>query len=163
MNQENVEIIDILVESRRHARHLIDILQEIQSREGYLSNQDMLEVAKSLKMSSATVWGVATFYNQFRFSPPGKKPVRVCLGTACHLSGGQLVLDAVARELKIEVGGTSEDREFDLDRVACIGCCALAPVVTIGKDVYPRMTPPRVEEVLVELNPSSIQKGLGAG
>jgi NADH-quinone oxidoreductase subunit E len=149
--------------SRRHPRHLIDILQEIQSREGYLSNQDMLEVAKSLKMSSATVWGVATFYNQFRFSLPGKKPVRVCLGTACHLSGGQLVLDAVARELKIEVGGTSEDREFDLDRVACIGCCALAPVVTIGKDVYPRMTPPRVEEVLVELNPSSIQKGLGAG
>jgi len=114
-------------------------------------------------MSSAKVWGVATFYNQFRFTPPGRKPVRVCLGTACHLSGGQLVMDAMARELKIEVGGTTEDREFSLERVACIGCCALAPVVTIGKHVYPRMTPPKVEEVLVELNPSSTQKGLSTG
>jgi len=153
----------ILTSSRRRPRHLIDILQGIQSREGYLSNEAMLEVAKFLNMSSATVWGVATFYNQFRFTPPGRKPVRVCMGTACHLSGGQLVLDAVARELKIEVGGTTGDREFSLERVACIGCCALAPVVTIVADVYPRMTPPKVEEVLVELNPSSTQKGLSAG
>ena len=145
--------------ARRHPRHLIDILQDIQSREGYLPQKAMLDAAKFLDMSSATVWGVATFYNQFRFTPPGRKPVRVCVGTACHLSGGQLVLDAVARELKIEVGGTTEDREFSLERVACIGCCALAPVVTIGKDVYPRITPPKVEEILVELNPSSTQKG----
>jgi NADH:ubiquinone oxidoreductase subunit E len=79
--------------------------------------------------------------------------VRVCLGTACHLAGGQFVLEAMARELKVEIGGTTEDREFDLDRVACIGCCALAPVVTIGPDTYPRMTPPRVEEVLVSIKP----------
>ena len=123
----------------------------------------MLEVAKFLDMSSATVWGVATFYNQFRFTPPGKRPVRVCLGTACHLAGGQLVLEAMARELKIEVGETTEDREFDLDRVACIGCCALAPVVTIGADVYPKMTPPKVEEVMVELNPPLGSQGLSAG
>ena len=148
---------------RRNRRHLITILQDIQTREGYLSDAAMLQAAKFLDMSSAKVWGVATFYNQFRFTPPGRQSVRICLGTACHLAGGQLVLDAVARELKIEVGGTSEDREFDLDRVACIGCCALAPVVTIGKDVYPRMTPPKVEEVLVELNPSSTQKGLSPG
>ena len=134
---------------RRNRRRLITILQDIQSREGYLSHDAMLQAAKFLGMSSATVWGVATFYNQFRFNPPGRQSVRVCLGTACHLAGGQLVLDAVARELKVEVGGTTEDREFDLDRVACIGCCALAPVVTIGKDVYPRMTPVKVEEVLV--------------
>jgi NADH-quinone oxidoreductase subunit E len=155
MNRKESDIFSILTPSRRHPRHLIDILQDIQSREGYLSNEAMLEVAKLLDLSSAAVWGVATFYNQFRFTPPGKRPVRVCLGTACHLSGGQLVLDAVARELKIEVGGTTGDREFDLDRVACIGCCALAPVVTIGKDVYPKMTPPKVEEVIVKLNPPS--------
>jgi NADH-quinone oxidoreductase subunit E len=163
MNTKESNLSSILAHKRRHPRHLIDILQDIQSREGYLSNEAMLEVAKFLDMSSATVWGVATFYNQFRFTPPGRKPVRVCLGTACHLSGGQLVMDAMARELKIEVGGTTEDHEFSLERVACIGCCALAPVVTIGKDVYPRMTPPKVEEVLVELNPSSTQKGLRAG
>ncbi len=144
---------------RRNSRHLIDILQAVQSREGYLSNEAMLEAARFLNISSAEVWGVATFYNQFRFTPPGRQSVRVCMGTACHLAGGQLVLDAVARELKIEVGGTTEDREFDLDRVACIGCCALAPVVTIGQEIYPTMTPPKVEEVLVELNPLSIQKG----
>ena len=139
----------------RNRRHLIDILQEIQSHEGYLSNEAMLEVARFLDISSAKVWGVATFYNQFRFTPPGRKYVRVCLGTACHLAGGQLVLDAVARELKIEVGGTTEDREFDLDRVACIGCCALAPVVTIGQEIYPRMTSVKAEEILVALNPAS--------
>ena len=150
MNRKESDLFSILTSSRRHPRHLIDILQDIQSREGYLSNAAMLQVAGFLGMSSATVWGVATFYNQFRFTPPGRQSVRVCLGTACHLSGGQLVLDAVSRELKIEVGGTTEDREFDLDRVACIGCCALAPVVTIGRVVYPGMTPPKVEEVLVE-------------
>ena len=155
MNRKEPDLFSILTSSRRHPRHLIEILQAVQSREGYLSNAALLEVAKFLDMSSATVWGVATFYNQFRFTPPGRRSVRVCLGTACHLSGGQLVLDAVVRELKIEVGGTTEDREFDLDRVACIGCCALAPMVTIGKDVYPRMTPPKVEEILVALNPGS--------
>lgn len=77
------------------------------------------------------------------------------MGTACHLAGGQLVLEAMARELKIEVGGTSEDREFSLERVACVGCCALAPVVTIKGKVYPGMTPPGVEETLVEIKAQS--------
>ena len=132
---------------RRNSRHLIDILQDIQLKEGYLSNEAMRKAARFLDISSAEVWGVATFYNQFRFTPPGRQSVRVCLGTACHLAGGQLVLEAVARELNIEVGGTTEDREYDLDRVACIGCCALAPLVTIGQEIYPRMTPVKVEEL----------------
>jgi len=156
--QENVETTSILIKSRRHPNHLIDILQEIQSRDGYLSVEGMREVARCLGISPAAVWGVATFYSQFRFTPPGRKPVRVCMGTACHLAGGQLVLEAMARELKIEVGGTSEDREFSLERVACIGCCALAPVVTIEEKVYPRMTPPQVEEVVVEVKAKSIQE-----
>jgi NADH-quinone oxidoreductase subunit E len=161
MSRKESDLSSTLTCSRRHPRHLIDILQDIQSREGYLCIEAMLEVAKFLNMSSATVWGVATFYNQFRFIPPGRKPVRVCMGTACHLSGGQLVLEAMARELKIEVGGTSEDREFSLERVACIGCCALAPVVTIGKDVYAGMTPPKVEEVLVVVRAVCSQDGTG--
>lgn len=147
----------------RDRRHLIDVLQDIQSRQGYLSHESMLEAAQFLDMPAAAVWGAATFYNQFRFTPPGRKQVRVCMGTACHLAGGQLVLDAVARELNIDVGGTTEDREFDLDRVACIGCCALAPVVTIGQDVYPGMTPPKVEEALVQSNPQATQSGLDTG
>ena len=161
MLQENTDITDILIKSRRHPHDLIAILQEIQSRDGYLSREAMMELAKKLGLSSAAVWGVATFYNQFRFVPPGRKPVRVCMGTACHLGGGQLVLEAMARELKIEVGGTTDDREFSLERVACIGCCALAPVVTIEERVYPRMTPPGVEEALVEVKTVSARDGAG--
>lgn len=159
MNTKEPDISSILSPVRRHPRHLIDILQDIQSLQGYLSQEAMQQAAAFLGVSSAAVWGVATFYNQFRFTPPGRQPVRVCLGTACHLAGGQLVLEAVARELRIEVGGTTEDREFDLDRVACIGCCALAPVVTVGQEIYPRMTPPGVEEVIAELNPLSTGNG----
>ena len=155
------DISNVLPTSRRHSHHLIDILQDIQSQQGYLSCEAMLEVAQFLGIPASAVWGVATFYNQFRFTPPAKKPVRVCLGTACHLAGGQLVLEAMARELKLEIGGTSEDREFSLERVACIGCCALAPVVTIGEGIYPRMTPPKVEEVLVSVRPPAVSENPG--
>lgn len=132
---------------------MINILQDIQACEGYLSREMMEETAGFLGIYPAEVWGVATFYNQFRLSPPGRNPVRVCMGTACHLAGGQLVLEAMVRELKIEIGATSEDGEFSLERVACIGCCALAPAVTIGENIYPKMTPPKVEEVLVQIKP----------
>ena len=162
MDSENLDISAILTEDRRHCRHLIDILQDIQAQEGYLSREAMLAVAKFLDVPSSTIWGVATFYNQFRFTPPGRHPVRVCMGTACHLAGGQLVLEAMARELDLEIGGTTEGHEFSLERVACIGCCALAPVVTIGKEVYPRMTPPKVEEVLVEIEPADAGRSLKA-
>jgi len=162
LNNRNLNLSPILTEDRRHSRHLIDILQDIQAQEGYLSREAMLAVAKFLDVPSSTTWGVATFYNQFRFLPPGRHPVRVCMGTACHLAGGQLVLEAMARELDLEIGGTTEGHEFSLERVACIGCCALAPVVTIGKEVYPRMTPPKVEEVLVEIEPADAGRSLKA-
>jgi NADH-quinone oxidoreductase subunit E len=131
------------------------MLQGIQAREGYLSEQALRALSRHTGWSLVDIYGVATFYRSFSLKPRGKHLLCACLGTACHLAGGQLVLDAVARELKVEVGGTTEDREFDLDRVACIGCCALAPVITIGQEIYPRMTPVKVEEVLVALNPRS--------
>jgi NADH-quinone oxidoreductase subunit E len=109
---------EILTPARLHRRHLIDILQDIQAIEGYLSAESMQEVAVFLGLPAAAVWGVATFYNQFRLTPPGKHPVKVCMGTACHLAGGQLVLEAMSRELKLEIGATAEDREFRLERVA---------------------------------------------
>jgi len=122
---------------------------------GYVPKGAMLKIADFLEIPGSTVWSVASFYNQFRFIPPGKHAVSVCMGTACHLAGGKLVLEAMARELDINVGQVTEDRQFSLDRVACIGCCALAPVVTIGDSVYPRMTPPKVEEVLVSVKPAT--------
>ena len=147
--EQEKQLDEILTEGKQERRRLISILQEVQQRLGYIPGEAMLRIATFLDVPSSTVYSVATFYNQFRFTPPGKHPVNVCMGTACHMAGGQLVLDAMARELDIEVGGITEDREFSLDRVACLGCCALAPVVTIGGSIYARMTSPKVEEVLV--------------
>jgi NADH-quinone oxidoreductase subunit E len=143
------QLDEVLTEDKQERRRLISILQEVQRRLGYISGEAMLRIAAFLDIPPSTVYSVATFYNQFRFTPPGKHPVNVCMGTACHMAGGKLVLDAMARELDIEVGGITEDREFSLDRVACLGCCALAPVVTIDGSIYARMTSPKVEEVLV--------------
>jgi NADH-quinone oxidoreductase subunit E len=162
LNEEN-DVTGILTPKRRNRAHLIDILQDIQAAHGYLSTEAMLKAAKFLDMPASSVWGVATFYNQFRFTAPGKRPVKVCMGTACHMAGGQLVLEATARELDIEIGGITPDREFSLERVACIGCCALAPVVTIGEQAYPRMTPTKIEEVLVTIKPVASEKEADSG
>jgi NADH-quinone oxidoreductase subunit E len=143
------QLKEILTPEKQEKRRLIPALQEVQQKLGYIPREAMLSIAAFLDIPPSAVYSVATFYNQFRFTPPGKHPVNVCMGTACHLAGGKLVLDAMSRELDIEVGGITENREFSLDRVACIGCCALAPVVTIGDSIYPRMTPPKVEEVLI--------------
>lgn len=144
---------DILKAERKDRRRLVTILQDVQRKYGYISKEAMLATAHFLGITPGAVYGVATFYNQFRFIPPGKNDVKVCMGTACHLAGGKLVLEAMSRELDLEVGSVSTDREFSLERVACIGCCALAPVVEINDTVYPRMTPPKVEEVLVTIKP----------
>jgi NADH-quinone oxidoreductase subunit E len=147
------QLADILSPDRKDRRYLISLLQAVQRKLGYLSKEAMLEIAEFLGIPGTAVYSVATFYNQFRFSPLGKFPVSVCMGTACHLAGGKLVLEAMARELKIEVGGITGDHEFSLDRVACVGCCALAPVVVIDDTVYPRMNTQKVAEVLVTIKP----------
>jgi len=149
------ELAEVLTPVRKDRRYLISLLQEVQSKFGYLPPEAMAAIADFVEVPGSTVYGIATFFNQFRFTPLGKHPVTVCMGTACHLAGGRLVLEAMARELDIEVGGITPDHEFSLDRVACIGCCALAPVAVIGDSVYPRMTPPKVEEVLVSVKPVS--------
>ena len=155
MEELKQELADILKPDKKNRRHLISLLQEVQQKSGYLSKEAMLAIADFLDIPGSTVYGIVTFYNQFRFTPLGKHPVKVCMGTACHLVGGKLVLEAMARELDIEVGGITPDHEFSLDRVACVGCCALAPVVVIADSVYPKMTPPKVEEVLVTIKPVS--------
>lgn len=155
MEELKPELADILTPGRKDRRHLISLLQQVQHKFGYISKEAMLAIADFLEIPESTVYGIATFYNQFRFTPLGKYPVKVCMGTACHLAGGRLVLEAMARELDVQVGGITSDQEFSLDRVACIGCCALAPVVVIGDSVYPKMTPPKVEEALVTIKPVS--------
>jgi len=129
-------------------RHLLAILQAIQESRGYLSEEAMIAAADHVGVSVAEVYGVATFYNQFRFIPYGAQHVVVCLGTACHAMGGRLILDAFERELDIDAGGITEDHEWSLDRVGCIGCCTKAPVVVVNKEIHAKMRPFRVEELL---------------
>jgi NADH-quinone oxidoreductase subunit E len=147
--QTSRAIAEILSRYRKEKKNLIPLLQEIQTKLGYLPRQALQRIAHFLDMSNIEVWGVATFYNQFRFVPLGKYHTTVCMGTACHLAGGRLILEALERELNIKVGQTSEDGNFSLERVACIGCCMLAPVVMIKDRIHPKMTPFKVEESLI--------------
>jgi len=128
---------------------LIQALINIQERFGYLPEDKLKELATRFGVGEAHVWGVATFYNIFRLKPLGKTHIKVCMGTACHLAGGKLVVEAAERELGIKVGETTEDLRFSLERVACVGCCMLAPVVVINEKVYPRMSPLKFEEILI--------------
>jgi len=123
----------------------------------------MQEIARFLEISQVEVYGVATFYNQFRFVPLGKHHIRVCMGTACHLAGGKLVLEALERELDIKVGETTKDANFSLERVACVGCCMLAPVMVTGDKIYSRMTPFKVEEALISYKQEIQQEGSTKG
>lgn len=142
---------------------LIPILQEVQAKLEYLPKEAMLEVSEFLHIPAAEVFGVATFYAQFRFIPLGKHPIKVCMGTACHMAGGRPVLEVLERELDIEVGGITQDHEFSLDRVACVGCCMLAPVIIIGERVYSRMTTLKAEEALIPFRHEELQGDSGSG
>jgi NADH-quinone oxidoreductase subunit E len=129
--------------------NLIPILQRLQERLGYLPRQAMLEVARFLDIPEIDVYGVVTFYNQFRLNPPGKHSVRVCLGTACHMKGGYITLDAWKRRLGIDRGQTTPDREFDLDTVACVGCCVMAPVTVVDDKPQGKVEPTKVDGILL--------------
>jgi NADH-quinone oxidoreductase subunit E len=156
--QASQTIAGILSSHKKEERNLIPLLQEVQSRLGYLPRKALQEIADFLGMPAVEVWGVATFYNQFRFVPLGKYHTVVCMGTACHLAGGELILEALERELGIKVGETAKDGNFSLERVACIGCCMLAPVIVIKDKIHPKMTPFKVEEALIPYKQNTEEK-----
>ncbi len=127
---------------------LIPILQKVQEAFGYLSNESMKEIADALGISSAEVYGVATFYAQFRFTPVGKHIIKVCHGTACHV-GGVKILDAMLKsKLGIDAGETTKDGIFSIQQVACLGCCSLAPVVMIGNTTYGQLTNDKFSKII---------------
>ncbi len=131
-------------------RELIPVLQKVQDEMGYLSPEAMLYAAEFLKIPPSNVFGVASFYEQFRFSPVGKKMVMVCQGTACHVKGAEKVMNEISRHIGIKKGQTSEDMEYTLKGVTCIGCCALAPCITINDDVHGRLTPKLIEKLFIK-------------
>ncbi len=129
--------------------NLIPILQKVQGKLGYLPREAMTEIAEYLNIPAIDVYGIVTFYNQFRLNPPGKHSIRVCLGTACHMKGGYITLDAWKRRLGINPRETTADREFDLDTVACVGCCHMAPVTVVDEKPEGGVEPSRVDGILL--------------
>jgi NADH-quinone oxidoreductase subunit E len=145
----SVEIEPILARYENAKRDaLIPLLQEVQQQHGYLSREAVLKIGKHLKLPASKIYGVATFYNQFRFQPQGKNHIQVCRGTACHVKGSAAVLDAIKRELKIEAGQTTRDGQFSLEVVACIGACGLAPVICINGEFHAGVTTQKVSKIL---------------
>ncbi len=128
--------------------NLIQILQAVQEKDDFLSPEAIGSISKHLRVSRSYIFGVATFYSQFKFNPPGRHSIRICLGTACHVQGGDFLLNVLTSELDITTGETTEDGKFDLDRVACLGCCALAPVVKIDNTIHSRMSVVKLKEIL---------------
>ena len=127
---------------------LISLLQDIQENEGYLSEGAIVKTGKKLKIPTSKIYGVATFYNQFRFEPTGKYHVMVCRGTACHVLGSLTVLQELEKNLKIKAGQTTRDGLFSIEIVACMGACGLAPVININGTFHANVTANSIKEII---------------
>ena len=127
---------------------LIPILQEVQDRQGYLSREAVIQVARHLRLPASKVYGVATFYNQFRFQPLGRYHIQICRGTACHVKGSAKVLEALKQALNVAPGQTTRDGVFSLEIVACIGACGLAPVISVNGEFFAGVTPDSVRNIV---------------
>jgi NADH:ubiquinone oxidoreductase subunit E len=127
---------------------LISILHKAQALYGYLPNAVMDEIAQTMGIPTAHIWGVATFYHYFKLTPPGRYEIALCLGTACYVKGAAQILQAVKDELKIDFGGVTEDGVFSLAPARCLGACGLAPVAMIGDKIHGDLTPKKVVQIL---------------
>jgi NADH-quinone oxidoreductase subunit E len=149
------KIREILSRHPAGRQELIPVLQETQKTFRYLPEEAIKEISTCLGISESAVYGVATFYARFKLKPPGKNIIRVCRGTACHVRGTGKVLAEFEKQLHVKAGETTPDLEYTLETVACVGACALAPVVTINDEVFAKMTPRRVTEILSDINQSA--------
>ncbi len=129
-------------------KELIPILQAVQNEFGYLPEDSFARIAEYLEMPESKVYGVATFYAQFHFSPRGKYIIRMCRGTACHVKGVSKAAEKMRNLLGISVGETTSDYKFTYEEVACIGACGLAPVMMINDRTYGKLTPDKVKEII---------------
>jgi NADH-quinone oxidoreductase E subunit len=138
---------------------LIPILQEVQENQGYLSREAVVRIGKHLNLPTTKIFGVATFYNQFRFQPKGKYHVTVCRGTACHVKGSNRVLEMAQKLLKLKPGQTSRDRLFSLETVACMGACGLSPVMSLNGEFYAKVTPQKLVKIIQECREMESKNG----
>ncbi len=134
--------------NKGQAGALIPVLQKAQSLIGYLPQNVLMAISREMKIPLSTVYGVTTFYSFFTMVPRGKHTISICMGTSCYVRGGERILKTLEKELGIEPGLTTKDGTFSLEMVRCLGCCGLAPVVSIGEKIHRRMTPTKMKEVL---------------
>jgi NADH:ubiquinone oxidoreductase subunit E len=142
------EILKIITRTKGEAGALIRILQQVQGLIGYLPEEALHIVSKELKMPLSEIYGIVSFYSFFSLSPKGEHVAHVCLGTACYVKGGERILTAFAKDVNLEPGDITEDGKFSLETVRCLGCCGLSPVMAIGEDVYRRVRPSEVKDII---------------
>ncbi|MGB8981843.1 MAG: NAD(P)H-dependent oxidoreductase subunit E [Anaerolineales bacterium] len=140
-----------LTKFSRQQNQLIPILQYCQSQKGYISRASVHQIAEFLGISEAQVYGVASFYTQFRFEKPGDHQVRICMGTACHVQGGEALSEEIQKIIGIRPGEISPDQKFEFHEVACLGCCAQAPVVEIDGKIHGKVTRQKLNKMLERL------------
>lgn len=142
---------DVLEKFKNIPGSLITVLQKVQEIYGFLPQEVLMRIAGELNIPPAKVFGVATFYTQFRFQPVGKYLILLCQGTACHVNSSQKIEQAINEVLEIEDGQTTKDGLFTLKNVACLGCCSLSPVMMINEDTYGNLTPDKTKKILKDL------------
>jgi NADH:ubiquinone oxidoreductase subunit E len=157
LSEEDSQVLEqILAGHEAERAAVISVLQDINARYRYLPENILRHTARALDIPLSRVYSIATFYNSFSLTPRGKYVVRVCMGTACHVKGGHQILQALERMLKIASGGTTEDKLFSLEDVRCLGCCGLAPVITINEDLYGSVTQTKLGKILERYQDESV-------
>ena len=148
--EQKAKLEEIIAAHKGAEGALMPVLQKAQDVYGYLPKEVQERIAAGLDIPVSEVFGVVTFYAQFLLNPKGQHPVAVCLGTACYVKGSGLIMEKLEQLLGIENGGITEDLKFSLDATRCIGACGLAPVLTVGEDVYGRLDPSQLEGILAK-------------
>ena len=160
---EQLSVVDRVAERLGDSRGvLIPLLQQVQSEIGYLPKEVTQRIAERSGVPAARVYGVASFYSQFRLEPVGEHIIRVCQGTACHVQGAVAITEAVCDELGVEEGGTTADGKFTVEPVACLGCCSLAPVIMVDEDTYGRLTTDEARKIVRNYGVTENEGGAGA-
>ncbi len=148
MKEKMEKLEEILIDHKDIQGGLMPVLHETQELFGYIPEEAQKRISEYLNIPLAEIFGVATFYSRFTLNPRGKHTISVCLGTACYVKDAQGVLDRLKEELKIEAGETTEDNKFTLEATRCLGCCGLAPVMTIGEEVFGKLAPDDIPDIL---------------
>jgi len=152
-------LAEIIKKYPNPGEELITLLQEIQEEYGYLPQTELLDLSKQTGIPPATLSGIVTFYTQFRLTPLGKYRVLVCMGTACHVNGAHTIAEEVERVLEVKEGDVTPDGLFSWEKVACLGCCSLSPVITVNGKAYGKLTGNAVELLIRQLRQAEAQGG----